>query len=164
MVKERYRMIEYISNSDDETMDFGTKIGSIAKPGLIITLSGDLGTGKTVLARGIARGLGIDEPITSPTFTILHQYNGRLPLYHFDMYRLDNEDEIFELGFEEFIYGDGVAVIEWPENMGDLYPQEYVGIELDRIDENIRKITIHFIGSKFNWLEEELLEYVSTCN
>ncbi len=157
-------MIEYISRNADDTKALGMEIGLIARPGLIITLNGDLGVGKTVLARGVGRGLGIDQPITSPTFTILHQYRGRLALYHFDMYRLIDEDEIFELGFEEFIYGDGVSVIEWPENMGELHPDEYVEIIIERIDDNMRKIKINSIGDEFNWLEEMLLEYVSTCD
>lgn len=158
-------MIEYISKGDGDTKDLGIKIGSIAKPGLIITLNGGLGVGKTVLARGIARGLGIDDPVTSPTFTILHQYDGRLPLYHFDMYRLEDVDEIYELGFEEFIYGDGIAVIEWPENMGDLHPEEYVSIDIDRTGgDNMRIISIDFFGDKYAWLEGELLKYVSICD
>lgn len=158
-------MLEHVTNNAEDTKALGMKIGSIAKPGLIVTLNGDLGVGKTVLARGIARGLGICEPITSPTFTILHQYNGRLPLYHFDMYRLVDEDEIYELGFEEFIYGDGVAVIEWPENMGALHPEEYVEINIARADgDDMRIMDISFVGDEFTWLKEELIKYVSFCD
>ncbi|HHW71113.1 MAG TPA: tRNA (adenosine(37)-N6)-threonylcarbamoyltransferase complex ATPase subunit type 1 TsaE [Clostridiales bacterium] len=157
-------MIEYISRNADDTNAIGIAIGTVARPGLIITLNGDLGVGKTVLARGIGRGLGVDAPITSPTFTILHQYKGRLPFYHFDMYRLSDEEEIFELGFEDFIYGDGVSVIEWPENMGVYHPDKYVQIDIERIDDNTRKIIINVIGDEFKWLEERLQKYVSTCN
>ena len=155
-------MLKYTSKGERSTERLGERIGSMARPGLILTLRGDLGAGKTVLARGVARGLGIEGPVTSPTFTLLNQLSGRFPFYHFDLYRLDDADEIYELGFEEFINGDGVAVIEWPENMDYLHPNEYVDIYINKaVDDEIRDIKIEIIGDSFKWLEKGLLEYVS---
>ena len=103
----------------------GEKLAKEAVPGQVIALVGDLGTGKTTLTKAIAKGLGIEEPITSPTFTIVHEYHsGRMPLYHFDVYRLGDPDEMFELGYEEYFYGEGLCVVEWADLVADLLPEE----------------------------------------
>ena len=102
-------MMEIRTFSENETEKLGKKIGRLAWPGMIILLKGDLGTGKTVLTRGLARGLGIEEPITSPTYTLLHQYHGRLPLYHFDIYRLTDPEEMYDLGYEEFLWTGSIS-------------------------------------------------------
>ena len=114
------------------TESLGTVLGKIAEPGDIITLAGTLGAGKTALAQFIGRGLGIDPSIyiTSPTFSLLHEYQGRIPLYHMDLYRLGSEEEIESLGFSEYFYGHGLTVIEWPERLGSLMPVERLHIEL----------------------------------
>ena len=114
------------------TESLGTVLGKIAEPGDIITLAGTLGAGKTALAQFIGRGLGIDPSIyiTSPTFSLLHEYQGRIPLYHMDLYRLGSEEEIESLGFSEYFYGHGLTVIEWPERLGSLMPAERLHIEL----------------------------------
>lgn len=111
---------------------FGTLLGRIAEPGDIITLAGTLGSGKTALTQAIGRGIGIDPRIyiTSPTFALLHEYQGRIPLYHMDLYRLGSEEEIESLGFPEYFYGIGLTVIEWPERLGNLMPAERLHIEL----------------------------------
>ena len=113
-----------------ETM--GIHLGKIAEPGDIITLAGTLGAGKTALTQAIGRGLGLDPRIyiTSPTFGLLHEYQGRIPLYHLDLYRLGSEEEIESLGFPEYFYGHGLTVIEWPERLGTLMPAERLHIEL----------------------------------
>ena len=99
--------------SDKETFEFGKRLGEKAVPGTVICLDGDLGTGKTVIAKGIALGLGIHEPVSSPTFTVVKEYTeGRLPLYHFDVYRIEDPLEMDEIGYEDYFYGDGVTVIE----------------------------------------------------
>lgn len=110
----------------------GTVLGKIAEPGDVITLAGTLGAGKTALTQAIGRGLGIDPCIyiTSPTFSLLHEYTGRIPLYHLDLYRLGSEEEIESLGFPEYFYGRGLTVIEWPERLGTLMPAERLHIEL----------------------------------
>lgn len=122
--------IELLTLQDTEKL--GAVLGRIAEPGDIITLEGPLGAGKTALTQAIGRGLGIDPQIyiTSPTFTLLHEYRGRVPLYHMDFYRLRSEEEIESLGFQEYFYGQGLTVIEWPERLGSLMPAERLHIEL----------------------------------
>lgn len=111
--------------NEGETRAFGIELAKEAKPGQVIALAGDLGTGKTALTRYIAEGLGVKETITSPTFTIIQEHkSGRLPLYHFDVYRVSDPEELFEIGCEEYFYGDGVCVIEWADLIYDLLPEE----------------------------------------
>ena len=115
----------------DDTFAFGKKLGEAAEPGTVYTLVGDLGVGKTVLTQGLAEGLGITEAVNSPTFTILQVYEeGRLPLYHFDVYRITDPDEMYELGYEEYFYGDGVCVIEWADLIEELLPEHTIRIEI----------------------------------
>ena len=121
------------TKSAEETFALGEKIGMEASPGLVITLKGDLGVGKTVLAQGLAKGLGIEEPVNSPTFTILQVYDeGRLPFYHFDVYRIGDESEMEEIGYEEYVYGDGVSLIEWADLINDILPDRYTRIEITK--------------------------------
>ena len=137
------KMIE--SRSEAETFAVGSKLGESAKSGDIFLLDGDLGVGKTVFAKGVAAGLGIDEPVVSPTFTIVHEYEGRLPLYHFDVYRIADPDEMYEIGFDEYLYGDGVCLIEWPSQVEELLPEEAVRITIEKDMKNgpdYRRITI----------------------
>lgn len=121
------------TNSAEETFAFGKKIGMEALPGAVITLSGDLGVGKTVFAQGLAKGLDIDDAITSPTFTIVQVYEeGRLPLYHFDVYRIADPDEMYEIGFEDYFYGQGVTLIEWAELIDELLPSKRTEIIIEK--------------------------------
>ena len=135
-----------LTNNADETYKAGEKLGEIASLGQVITLSGDLGVGKTVFAKGFAKGLGIDEPITSPTFTILQEYNtGRIPLYHFDVYRVSDPEEMYEVGFDDYIYGNGVCLIEWAELIKDILPTDIIIINITKDDLKLydhRKIEI----------------------
>lgn len=133
------------------TETLGTVLGKMAAPGEIITLAGTLGAGKTALTQFIGRGLGIDPRIyiTSPTFSLLHEYQGRIPLYHMDLYRLGSEEEIESLGFPEYFYGDGLTVIEWPERLGTLMPVERLHIELVICGEISR--TAHLNGHGKLW-------------
>ena len=122
-----------ISNSENETFALGKSMGEAAKAGSIYCLDGDLGAGKTVFAKGFAAGLGITEPVTSPTFTIVREYReGRLPLYHFDAYRIADPDELLAIGYEEYFYGDGVCLIEWAELIDELIPDTAVHISIER--------------------------------
>ncbi len=126
--------MRFITDSEKETYEIGRSLGARAAAGEIWCLDGDLGTGKTVFTKGFAAGLGITEPVVSPTFTIIHEYyDGRLPLYHFDVYRIEDPDEMLELGYEEYFFGEGVCLIEWAVQVEDVIPPEahHVKIEKD---------------------------------
>ena len=117
--------------SEEETRAFGRKLADRVAPGTVIAMTGDLGTGKTTLTKAIAEGLGITDVITSPTFNIVKEYEGgRLPLYHFDVYRIGDIDEMYELGYEEYFYGRGVCVIEWADIIEELIPDDAVKIDI----------------------------------
>jgi len=121
------------SFSEKETFELGKSIGEKAQAGEVYTLIGDLGVGKTVFTQGVAAGLGIDEPVNSPTFTILQVYDeGRLPFYHFDVYRIGDESEMDEIGFEEYVYGDGVCFIEWADLIKGIIPKKHTRIEIKK--------------------------------
>lgn len=130
-MEEIIRTIE--SNGENETFELGVKIGQEAKPGDVFTLIGDLGVGKTVFTQGVAKGLEIDDNICSPTFTIVQVYDeGRLPFYHFDVYRIGDVSEMDEIGYEEYVYGDGVSMIEWANLIEEILPDEYTKIEIKK--------------------------------
>ena len=137
-------MIESFGPGD--TYSLGQRLGREAKKGDIFCLNGDLGVGKTVFTQGFAAGLGITEPVNSPTFTILQQYDeGRLPLYHFDVYRIGDVSEMDEVGYEDCFYGDGVTLIEWPERIEELLPEHVVTVTIEKNLEkgfDYRKITV----------------------
>jgi tRNA threonylcarbamoyladenosine biosynthesis protein TsaE len=135
---------EIITRSEQETFDWAKELGSSAEQGSVFALCGELGTGKTIIAKGFAKGLGIDEDITSPTFLMMEMYNGRLPLYHFDLYRIDNVEELDELNFEEYWFGDGVSVIEWAEKAGRRVPANAVKITLEWVSNTKRRICIEY--------------------
>lgn len=119
--------------SPQETFALGQRMGREAKPGQVICLNGDLGVGKTVFTQGFAEGLGIGEPVNSPTFTILQQYEeGRLPLYHFDVYRIGDVSEMDEIGYEDCFYGDGVSLIEWPTRIREILPAQVTWVEIEK--------------------------------
>lgn len=123
-----------------EAESFGKKIGKEARPGTVIALTGDLGTGKTTLTKSIAEGLEIDEVITSPTFTIVKEYKGKLPLYHFDVYRIGDPEEMYELGYEEYFYGNGVCVVEWADIIEELLPEDAMRINIEYGDNEGERI------------------------
>ncbi|HPP50387.1 MAG TPA: tRNA (adenosine(37)-N6)-threonylcarbamoyltransferase complex ATPase subunit type 1 TsaE [Spirochaetota bacterium] len=137
----------YITQSQEETLALGIELGKHAKPGDIFALIGNLGTGKTILAKGIAKGLGIEVEITSPTFTLLEVYESTLPLYHFDLYRISDDAELENLFFEEYWFGDGVSVIEWADRALKRLPQDIYIITLEYIDAKRRNITIEHPSS-----------------
>lgn len=134
------------TNSPEETFALGEKLGQEAKAGDVYTLIGDLGVGKTVFTQGVARGLGIEEPVSSPTFTIVQVYEeGRLPFYHFDVYRIGDVEEMEEIGYEDCFYGDGVSFIEWADLIREIIPKKHIRIEIEKNLEkgfDYRKITI----------------------
>ena len=121
----------YETFSASETAELGRKLAMQAEPGSVFTLSGDLGVGKTVFTQGMAEGLCIPEPVCSPTFTIVQVYDGgRMPFYHFDVYRIEDIEEMEEIGYEDYFYGDGITVIEWAERIRELLPEHYTNIEI----------------------------------
>ncbi len=132
--------------SPEETRNFGIELGKNAMPGMVYTLIGDLGVGKTVLTQGIAEGLGITEAICSPTFTIIQEYeSGRIPFYHFDVYRIGCVEEMDEIGFDDYVYGDGVTMIEWANLIEEILPDSYQQIRIEKDLEkgfDYRKITV----------------------
>ena len=140
----------YESFDAKETFQIGKKIGENALPGQVYTLLGDLGVGKTVLTQGVAAGLQIEEPINSPTFTIIQIYEeGRLPFYHFDVYRIGDVEEMDEIGYEDYFYGDGVCMIEWANLIEEIIPEHHFQIIIEKDLEkgfDYRKITIEEMG------------------
>ena len=136
----------YETNSEKETFELGKNLGEQAKAGQIFCLNGDLGVGKTVFTQGFAKGLGIEENVNSPTFTIIQVYEeGRIPLYHFDVYRIGNPEEMYEIGYEEYFFREGVCLIEWSKLIEELIPEEAINIEIDKNLEkglDYRKITV----------------------
>ena len=138
--------MEKITNNRDETLDFAEKFAKQIVAPKIIVLSGDLGAGKTTFSKGFAKGLGISETITSPTFTLLNEYSGDKNLYHFDMYRLSSKEEAYELGFENYFENnDGIILVEWAENVKGLFTTPYLKVLIEKIDENKRKFTLEEI-------------------
>ena len=141
---EKYMVKE--SFSTQETWQLGKELGEQAFPGQVICLIGDLGTGKTVFTKGFAQGLGILEPVSSPTFTILQNYEGgRLPFYHFDVYRIGSADEMDEIGFDDCVFGEGVSLIEWADLIEEILPDNYMKITIEKDPEkgfDYRRITI----------------------
>ncbi len=136
-------MRSVLTDSDEETLLAGEEFSKTLKEGDVVALNGDLGAGKTVFVKGIAKGLHISDIITSPTFTILREYKGSLPLYHFDVYRISDPDEMFEIGFSEYLDGSGVSVIEWAEKVEELLPERSVEVLIKKTGNNRREIIIH---------------------
>lgn len=123
----------YETNSPEETYALARRLGEQAQPGTVYTLTGDLGVGKTVFAQGLAKGLGIEEAINSPTFTIVQVYDeGRLPFYHFDVYRIGDIEEMDEIGYEDYFYGEGVCLVEWAELIEELLPEKRVDLVIEK--------------------------------
>lgn len=157
------------SYTQAETLTLGIVLGHFVPEGTSIALRGDLGSGKTLLTKGIAKGMGIAEPITSPTFTIVNQYlSGKCILNHMDIYRINDDEELYELGIEEYFDRDSVCVIEWPDILGDILPLDAVNIDftkhLDEDGNEWRHIVISADEKNKKWLEEAMSEYAFTSN
>jgi len=133
-----------ISSSEEETVAIAADLGKISLPGTIIALSGELGTGKTVITKGIAKGLGIKDEITSPTFSLFEIYDAAIPLYHFDLYRIEDIRELENLNFDEYWYGSGVSVVEWAERSEGLLQGQVISVHLERINDELRRIIIEY--------------------
>lgn len=146
------------SKSVLETIALGERLGSLLSSGDFIALTGDLGSGKTQFAKGIAAGLAVDPsvPVTSPTYTLVNIYKGRFPLYHFDLYRLHGDQDIVDLGFEEYFYGRGVCLVEWAERLNDLLPEERLEVALSHAGDECRRFTFTPFGDRAYEIVERL--------
>lgn len=149
-----------------ETQNLGKLLGGLLQPGDVITLNGELGAGKTCMAKGIAIGLGITDHITSPTFTLINEYNGKTPLYHMDVYRLGAPDEFEDLGYEEYFYGQGVTLIEWANLVQDYLPSDRLDIFFDKIEDKDEYRVVHFVanGNRYAHIVKELKQLVCSGN
>lgn len=147
------------TNSEIETIELAQILASLLKSGDVLALEGDLGAGKTTFTKGLAKGLDIKRAVTSPTFTIMKQYEGRLPLYHIDAYRLEYSEE--DIGFDEYIYGDGITVIEWASFIEDFIPKERLMLSIQFIDEQTRKLTFQPVGDHYQQVVQALMDTVS---
>lgn len=149
-------MVEIESHSIEETRSIGHKVGKRLRPGDMICLNGDLGAGKTTLTKAIAEALGIDDTITSPSFTIVNEYYGDVNLYHFDVYRIDDIEEMYDLGYEEYFYSDGICVIEWSDMIEEILPKERLVITLlNTGTDDSRLIKIEAYGERYEELVRE---------
>ena len=134
--------MEFITNSPEETEAVGQTLGKILKPGTVLAYEGDLGAGKTAFTRGLARGLGATEQVTSPTYTIVNEYlSGRMPLFHFDMYRLASSDDLWDIGWEDYLERGGVCAVEWSENVSDAM-EDAIRVRIEKLSEDSRRITV----------------------
>ena len=132
----------YLTNSPEETEKVGAALAKILTPGTVLAYRGDLGAGKTAFTRGLARGLGYEEPVTSPTYTIVNEYlGGRLPLFHFDMYRLGSSDDLWDIGWEDYLERGGICAVEWSENVDDAMENPIL-VTIEKLGEDARRITI----------------------
>ena len=157
-------MIIIETNSAEETFRLGEKLGHLAIPGQIYTLNGDLGVGKTVFTQGVASGLGIKEPVNSPTFTIVQEYeDGRMPFYHFDVYRIGDLEEMEEIGYDDYFFGNGICLIEWAELIQELLPETMISITIEKEPEkgfDCRKITIDGLDLEiYNTCKKGCMDY-----
>jgi tRNA threonylcarbamoyladenosine biosynthesis protein TsaE len=135
-----------LTRTADETEAIGCRIGEALEPGMVLALIGELGAGKTTLTKGIARGLGVPDLIHSPTFTLIHEHFGRIPVYHFDLYRLTSAEQLDDLGYEDYFYGAGVSVIEWPEKIMNMLPPDHLEVFIS--GEDTRTIRLNPTGPR----------------
>lgn len=152
-------MLTIDSRSPEETEKIGVFLGKLLAPGDFIALKGELGGGKTRFARGVAIGLGVspDLPVTSPTYTLMNIYSGRIPLYHFDLYRLAGDDDVVDLGFSEYFSGDGASIVEWPERLSEELPSKRLEILFSYTGESERRIDLRPVGQRY----ERMLDFLA---
>lgn len=151
------------TSSPHATQSLAAALSHNLRAGDVINLTGELGAGKTCFAQGLAQGLGIKEKVTSPTFNLIKEYKNQMPLYHFDVYRLVSPEELYDLGYEEYFYGDGVTVIEWGDKIEELLPEVFLRIEFQRLldltlDDNVREIKISYVGKRWKDIAQEWIE------
>ena len=152
------------SESPEETQRLGTGLGRLAQPGDLFMLVGGLGAGKTCLTQGIAWGLGIDGYATSPTFVVINQYLGRLPLYHIDLYRLDSIEEVIDLGLDDYLYGNGICVVEWADKAMNVLPPEHLLVEINYVSDTVRNLVLNPSGERYIEMLSQLKQEPKTVN
>lgn len=153
--------LELISTGEAQTQAWGAQLAKLLQVGDVVCLVGELGAGKTILTQGIGRGLGVREPIISPTFTLIREYQGRLPLYHVDCYRLSNPQEAWALGLDDYFYGDGVTVVEWADRIRPLLPHDRLWIEMEYVDPARRRLRWSATGARYKILLLRLKEAIT---
>ena len=141
--------LEVISRSPEETQEVGRLLGEGAQSGDVFLLTGGLGTGKTTLTQGIAWGLGVQEHARSATFILIAEYQGRLPLYHMDLFRIDHLEEVLDLGLDEYLFGQGVSVVEWADKAPQVFPADHLEVHLELVDENTRRLHLKPHGERY---------------
>ena len=140
-----------------ETVVFGRSLGALLEKGMVVALNGELGAGKTTLVKAIAAELGIpEEDVRSPSYTLINEYEGRLPVYHFDLYRLIDSSELYDLGYDEYLEGNGISIVEWADAIPDALPSEYLSIKIEIVSDEKRKFTITAAGKRYETLLAEL--------
>lgn len=150
-------MENYISHSEKQTRDVASQLAQHLKAGDIVNLVGDLGAGKTTFVKGLASGSKIrPEEVSSPTFVLMNIYEASTPIYHFDLYRLEGTEDMRQMGFDEFFYGEGIAVIEWAERLGELMPPAYLRVEIKHQGESERAISIYGVGQRYERIAESM--------
>ena len=148
--------LELVTGSPEETQEFGRRLGELAEPGDVFLMTGDLGSGKTCLTQGIARGLGVKENALSPTFVIMREMHGRLALYHIDLYRLDRLEETEDLGLDDYFYGEGVSVVEWAEKALALMPPDRMMVRIDYLSNTERRMRLSPNGKRYEQMVRRL--------
>ncbi len=157
-------MLVFKTATPDQTFGLGNTLARFVKPGFVVCLQGDLGAGKTLFTQGLAAGMGVSDPVTSPTFTLLNIYQAEVPVYHFDLYRLEQPEELADIGFTEYLNGDGVAVVEWPDKFSGELPEAYLWIEIKPGDSAAeRLIVFQAKGEKYLEVCEEMKTSAGSC-
>ncbi len=150
-------MKEFLTKSPQETFQLGERIGEKLTAGSVVCLAGEMGAGKTALTQGIVKGAGIESYVTSPTYTIINEYGGKTPIYHLDVFRLEDGEELYEIGFDEYLYGEGIVIIEWANLIKDFLPSDYLWIDINKgADFNDRILTLNPKGNQYIEMLKEL--------
>lgn len=147
--------LDFISHSEAQTHRLGARLAALLTPGDILALIGELGTGKTRWVQGVCQGLGVTEPVNSPTFTLVNEYQGQTPVYHIDLYRLTEASELLTFGLEDYLYSDGITLIEWADRALDFLPTDYLAVELYHLEETKRRVVLRPHGGRFIQLLSE---------
>ncbi len=142
-------ILDFISHSEAQTRRLGARLAPLLQPGDVVALVGDLGSGKTRWIQGICQGLGVIDPVISPTFTLINEYQGAWPIYHIDLYRITNAAETVTFGLEDYLYGSGISLIEWADRAKDFLPTDYLSVELYYLEETKRRVVLHPYGQRF---------------
>lgn len=148
----------FIAENLQETEKLGRRLGALLSAGDMVCMNGDLGAGKTSFVKAIARGIGVTEDVTSPTYTIINEYGGPVPVYHFDVYRIMELEEMVDIGYEEYFFGEGICLLEWAENVRELLPEKHLWIEITRVDEERRSFAFRPSGARYEALIKELFQ------